>query len=93
MRTKPRPADELQLTPLIDVAFLMLIFFMSLPFKALDAKLESHLPRAHGDVDAALRELCDGSVVALVHLTARVEQGAVEVGDEQLEAGQLAVTG
>lgn len=44
MRTKPRPADELQLTPLIDVAFLMLIFFMSLPFKALDAKLESHLP-------------------------------------------------
>jgi biopolymer transport protein ExbD len=44
MRVKPRPADELQLTPLIDVAFLMLIFFMSLPFKTLDAKLQAQLP-------------------------------------------------
>ena len=36
------------LTPLIDIAFLILIFFMSLPFTALDAKLEAHLPRYKG---------------------------------------------
>ncbi|MHC4939793.1 MAG: ExbD/TolR family protein [Planctomycetota bacterium] len=32
------------LTPLIDVAFLILIFFMCLPFRTLDAKLAAHLP-------------------------------------------------
>ena len=36
------------LTPLIDVAFLILIFFMCLPFRSLDARLESHLPTTKG---------------------------------------------
>jgi len=46
MRRMPRQAEEgLSLTPLIDIAFLMLIFFMSLPFRGLDFKLQSHLPK------------------------------------------------
>jgi biopolymer transport protein ExbD len=45
MRRTPRQGDEpLSLTPLIDVSFLMLIFFMCLPFKGLDFKLQSQLP-------------------------------------------------
>lgn len=36
------------LTPLIDIAFLILIFFLCLPFRTLDARLESHLPRNRG---------------------------------------------
>lgn len=36
------------LTPLIDIAFLILIFFMCLPFRSLDAKLNAHLPTTKG---------------------------------------------
>ncbi len=40
---------ELQLTPMIDVTFLLLIFFLcSIRFKVLDGKLVSHLPREAG---------------------------------------------
>ena len=43
-------ADEgkLELTPLIDVAFLIIIFFMCLPFKTLDGKLQAFLPTNRG---------------------------------------------
>jgi hypothetical protein len=44
-------------------------------------------------VQATAPKLGEGSQVRLVHLAARVEQRAVEISDEQLEAGQLAVTG
>lgn len=36
--------EKLQLTPLIDIAFLVLIFFMALPMRRLDGKLEAFLP-------------------------------------------------
>jgi len=38
-------ADRPPITPLIDIAFLMLIFFMTLPYRSLDRKLEAHLPQ------------------------------------------------
>ena len=41
--------DRLRLTPLIDIAFLVLIFFMALPLKRLDHKLSTHLPKRVGD--------------------------------------------
>ena len=40
--------ERLRLTPLIDVAFLVLIFFMALPMKRLDGKLSAHLPTETG---------------------------------------------
>jgi len=44
---------ESDLTPLIDVAFLIIIFFMCLPFKTLDGKLAAFLPTHKGiDPDA-----------------------------------------
>ena len=36
------------LTPLIDIAFLILIFFMCLPFRTLDGKLAGFLPTERG---------------------------------------------
>jgi biopolymer transport protein ExbD len=35
---------KLELTPLIDVGFLILVFFMCLPFKTLEGKLQAWLP-------------------------------------------------
>ena len=40
--------DQTDLTPLIDVAFLIIIFFMCLPFKTLDGKLAAFLPTDKG---------------------------------------------
>ena len=39
---------ETDLTPMIDVAFLIIIFFMCLPFKTLDGKLQAFLPTEKG---------------------------------------------
>jgi biopolymer transport protein ExbD len=39
---------KLQLTPMIDISFLILIFFMCLPFKTLEGKLQAFLPTDKG---------------------------------------------
>ncbi|MHC4549415.1 MAG: ExbD/TolR family protein [Planctomycetota bacterium] len=39
------PAARLGFTPLIDVAFLVIIFFMALPLRRLDHKLDAELPK------------------------------------------------
>jgi biopolymer transport protein ExbD len=46
----PRTPDDeqLQMTSLIDMSFLLLVFFMCLPFKCLDHKLQAFLPRGEG---------------------------------------------
>ena len=47
-KTRPEVEEkgELEMTPMIDVTFLLLVFFLcTLRFKSLDAKLEAHLPR------------------------------------------------
>lgn len=50
MRRMPRTTDDEQLhmTSLIDMSFLLLVFFMCLPFKCLDHKLQAFLPRGEG---------------------------------------------
>lgn len=59
------------LTPMIDIAFLVLIFFMCLPFKTLASKLEAFLPTTSGidsrpqppppeSVKIRIRALADG---------------------------------
>jgi len=47
MRRMPRPEsdDQLQMTPMIDMSFLLIIFFMCLPFRGFDHKLQAFLPR------------------------------------------------
>ena len=39
---------KLQITPMIDVTFLLLIFFMLLPFRSLERKLAAFLPKDRG---------------------------------------------
>ncbi len=51
MKGLPTPQDERPgLTPLVDIAFLILIFFMALPVKRLDGKLAMHLPTTYGQI-------------------------------------------
>lgn len=42
------PELKLAITPMIDVVFLLLIFFMLLPFRSLERKLQAHLPKEKG---------------------------------------------
>ena len=52
-----RERCELQMTPMIDVTFLLLIFFMcTLEFKTLEGKLSANLPRNVGPNHAPLIE-------------------------------------
>ena len=39
---------KLELTPMIDICFLIIIFFMCLPFKTLEGKLQAFLPTDKG---------------------------------------------
>jgi len=51
MRFKPRPTEEtFSMTPMIDIAFLLIIFFILLPLRGLDFKLQSYLPRGDGQL-------------------------------------------
>jgi len=50
-RSSILPPARLSITPLIDVAFLVLIFFMALPLKRLAFKMETHLPKNDGIID------------------------------------------
>jgi hypothetical protein len=63
---------ETDLTPMIDVAFLMIIFFMCLPFKALDARLASFLPTEKGIRDDYVRPV--ETFPIKVHIVGRDEQ-------------------
>ena len=51
MKSKPRPAEEtFSMTPMIDISFLLIIFFILLPLKGFDFKLQCYLPRDSGIV-------------------------------------------
>lgn len=76
-----RPA----LTPLIDIAFLVLIFFMALPLRRLDGKLEAYLPQ-----NAGPRHYPDEQP-DIVHL--RVRPGPVyQLGDRTAESPRAFTT-
>jgi biopolymer transport protein ExbD len=48
-RNKAREGIEMQMTPMIDVTFLLLVFFMcTIRFRLLDGKLDTWLPRSEG---------------------------------------------
>ena len=69
------PSERLSLTPLIDIAFLVLIFFMALPLKRLDGKLQAHLPTKNG-ISTIIAE--QRYVVPI-----RVRNDSFEVGDRR----------
>lgn len=69
----PKSSHDLPLTPMIDVVFLLIIFFVSLKFRRLAGELEARLPRIAGAVnrirpeDAALSNYIWVKVVPLAH--------------------------
>ena len=62
---------KLELTPLIDVAFLIIIFFMCLPFKTLDGKLQAFLPTDKG-INPVVQDPVEEFMIK-VHILARKE--------------------
>jgi len=52
-------AAEADMTPMIDVVFLLIVFFLCIDFKTLEARLPAYLPRKAGshDVDAPVEQL------------------------------------
>ena len=79
MRRAPNlEAARPSLTPLIDIAFLVLIFFMALPLKRLDGKLEAWLPQAGGQPRLADRP---PPVPVRIHLRRRGDDVHYRIGD------------
>ncbi len=78
MRKNSLPSERMSITPLIDIAFLVLIFFMALPLKRLDGKLSAHLPTGDGIVAI---EAPPRYVVSI-----RVRDDSFEVGDRRKES-------
>jgi biopolymer transport protein ExbD len=63
---------KLELTPMIDVSFLILIFFMCLPFKTLEGKLQAFLPTDKGINPTPQEPPLE--IKVSVHIVARKEQ-------------------
>ena len=66
-----REDNKLELTPMIDMAFLIIIFFMCLPFKTLDGKLQAFLPTDKG-IQPIPQDPANEIMVS-VHIVARNE--------------------
>jgi biopolymer transport protein ExbD len=63
---------KLELTPMIDVSFLLIIFFICLPFKTLAGKLAAFLPTDKGINPTPQEPLAE--IKVQVHLLARKEE-------------------
>ena len=63
---------KLELTPMIDMAFLIIIFFMCLPFKTLEGKLSAFLPTDKG-INPIPQEP-PNEIKVSVHIVARKEK-------------------
>jgi biopolymer transport protein ExbD len=74
-RIQPPPPPRIELTPLIDVTFLILVFFLfTIRFRTLEGRLESHLPRGVGRTSAeALEPERARVVVHVLHSGTRLD--------------------
>ncbi|MBC8330109.1 MAG: biopolymer transporter ExbD, partial [Planctomycetes bacterium] len=67
-RRAPDPEERLEMTPMIDVTFLLLIFFIvTLNFRTLEGRLDATLPKDHGPGAGA-------EVVEKLDIVLRVQQ-------------------
>jgi biopolymer transport protein ExbD len=80
-RRRPRTEVSIELTPLIDVVFLLLIFFMVSTTFIRETQLDLNLPEATGD----LQQLEDQNIVVTI-----AEDGTYAVNDQALVNSQLA---
>ncbi len=80
-RRRPRAEVSIELTPLIDVVFLLLIFFMVSTTFIRETQLDLNLPEATGD----LQQPEDHHIVVTI-----AEDGTYAVNDQALVNNQLA---
>jgi len=74
-------STKLELTPMIDISFLIIIFFMCLPFKTLEGKLQAFLPTDKGINPTSMPE--PEAIKVKVHLLARDEKEILNWGPER----------
>jgi biopolymer transport protein ExbD len=79
-RRRPRTEVSIELTPLIDVVFLLLIFFMVSTTFIRETQLDLNLPEATGD----LQQPEDQNIVVTI-----AEDGTYAVNDQALVNSQL----
>ncbi|MCK4908489.1 MAG: biopolymer transporter ExbD [Planctomycetes bacterium] len=98
-RTLPEEKkDELNMIPMIDVIFQLLIFFMLSPFKSLEGKLFSHLPKDKGlESTVVVDPIIDEVRIQLIFdksikstLFTRIKIGTREFASWPALAGELA---
>lgn len=76
---------EMDMTPMIDVTFLLLIFFMcTLHFKTLEGMLQAHLPKDQGLQSKQIEKDPEEPITVKI-LKSSGETTALWVGDEQLQ--------
>jgi len=73
------------LTPMIDIAFLVLIFFMALPMRSLDHKLSAFLPKTEGPNEFVVRPPPKDRVVIRVRGGDKRRSLAYEIGQHRFE--------
>jgi len=76
---------ELDLTPMIDVVFLLLIFFMcTLTFVVVEGRLATHLPKDRGPGSETVKDLLSPLELGVERDASRIGGVAVRVGPRQL---------
>jgi len=64
--------DQMDMTPIIDISFLLIIFFICLPFKTLEGKLQAFLPTDKGINPTPQDPVAEFKIS--VHIVARAEK-------------------
>jgi biopolymer transport protein ExbD len=95
MRAKEKIAGseelKLSITPLIDVTFLLLIFFMcSMRFKTLERKVQAWLPLTHGQATTKITPPPEDKIKVLLKRAPGETLTRVKLLDRELGAGETA---
>lgn len=91
MRGGKKEADssdvKLQITPMIDVTFLLLIFFMLLPFRTLERKVAAFLPKEKGLAPLNIQVPIQPKIDVVLHRQKDEPQTRVKLLDSMIGRG------
>ncbi|MEN8150119.1 MAG: biopolymer transporter ExbD [Planctomycetota bacterium] len=83
------PEVKLQITPMIDVTFLLLIFFMLLPFRSLERKVAAYLPLEKGITSTDTRVPDPPKISVVLHRKKDEPQTRVKLLDTMVGRGEF----
>jgi len=83
---------KLQITPMIDVTFLLLIFFMLLPFRTLERKVAAFLPKDRGLAKTKIKLEEKPKITVELKRTENEKVTRVKLLDQEIGSGQQGFT-